>query len=237
MIFSAGRGPIIKTKTLPLTEIFSTEFTSYNTGLADPWDDSITVPTGSNRLLLVILGLSNPGTDACVLDPATLNISLTEITGSPAFFAATDENAIGFSLAESAFSTATGSLVLRYNPTAGRRGGKRVIGFRNARQTLSSAGNNIDGGALTVTVNRNGGGNFAAGSLVYAWCHGEASGAYTVTGDATEVVDLTIGTVNDQWIFAKGTLASAAASASVTFTRDAGGTTQKGGLIFVVEQA
>lgn len=216
-------------------QLFSTDF-PYATNAIDLWDDSITVPTGTNRLLLVALGATSPGADDCRIDPAGLNIQLTELTGSPQAFSSTDENAIGFVLKEADFGALSGSKVLRYDPAGSRRGGKRVLGYQGANQTVHSAGNSIDGGMLTVNLTRPTS-VFPVGSLVKAWCYAEATGGYTVGGDVALEAETDIATDTDHWVYAIGTIATAKSTVSATFTRIAGGVTRKQAIILVVEPA
>lgn len=218
-----------------LEEVSSTEFPDHNsTDTADPWDDDVTVPTGSNRVLLDLMGVSNPGVHTGRLDPAGDNIALTPLTGSPAGAGATDENALGFVLVEASFPGTNGTKNLRCDWASSHRGGRRVIFLRNAAQTVESAGNSITGGALTVSLTRSSG-TFPTGSRVYACMYAQSTGTYTITGNVTEVVDVDITTDNDSWAFAAGTLGSATATVTATFTRDAGGSIRKGGIIAVVE--
>lgn len=215
-----------------LVEESSTKF-AWDSGVLDPWDDTITIPAGSNRVLLDFAGLTAPGTYTDVLDPAGDNISLTEVTGSPT--ETTNENVVAHRLLEDSFPGTTGSKTLRLDWSSTHRGRRRVILLSGAAQTIHSAGNSA-AGAVTVSVSHPTS-SFAAGSRVYAAMYAQSTGTYAITGDAAEVDDEDVASDNDSWAFAAGTLASAQATASVTFTRDSGGTLRTRAIIAVVEPA
>jgi hypothetical protein len=116
-------------------------------------DVSITVPSGSNRLVLDAFGfvVSGATIDAWSLDPTGQDEALTQLTGSPmangAASAWLDETGID--------AVGTGSQTLRIVTSAGRRTGRQYWVFSNAAQTTPpSANNEVDpaGGALTITL-------------------------------------------------------------------------------------
>ena len=213
-----------------LTEVSSAKVV--RAAVADPWDDTVNIIAGSNRVLLDLLGNDDDLLSAVALDPAGDNIALAALTGSPQAFASIRAN--GAVLLEANFPGTTGNKTLRADWAGVTFGARRTILLENASQTVFSAGNAVDNNTTLVLSITRPTGDFPIGSIIYAFMFGEAAGAYTVTGDATEVDDDQVST-NRQWVFAKGTLGAANATVSVTFDRDDVGTVQKQGLIIVVE--
>lgn len=202
---------------------------------ADPIQDTISIPAGSNRVLLDLFGLTNPEPYDDRLNPSGANTLLTEITGSPQNVSVgADEYALGFRLMEADFPS-PGSNTLSLNVAAGRTCARRVIILSGASQTIHSAGNKHNAsGALTVSVTRSSG-TFPAGSRIYSCLMSQSTGTYGVTGDVSEVDDIL--QVNDRWVFAAGTVASPVATVNAIFTRDVSATVRKQALIMVVEPA
>lgn len=207
-------------------------------GAEDPWDETITVPAGNNRMLIYLVQVNNPGVHNGALDPAGANIALVENANSPEFFSAAGENVVAYHLLEAALPAASPpDKTIRINWPSTRNTIGHVIFVEDAEQTIYTAGNAVDNnGVLTISVTHPTG-NFGAGALVYVGMHAEASAAtYTVSGDAAEVDDEA--TVDgDRWVFAKGTLAAPKATVSVTFTRDVFATVRKQAILYVVDSA
>lgn len=215
----------------------------------DPRDATITVPTGTGRYVFGFVGFdgdasANSTTGVSTFDPGGAN--QTTLTKDESVDAAADNNTI-----MQLFGTALGAGVpdgsetLRYdqadaggNPS--KRGPREIVIVRGAGAYSTGSNGHDANTALTVTINRDGGGNFPTGSLVYAALYAEATGVgYAVSGNATEVRDIDCPGGNlRRYVFAKGTLGSPAASASVTFTRDGGAVVvQKAAVGLVVETA
>ena len=215
-----------------LTEVSSAK-TLRTTG-ADPWDDTVNIVAGNNRVLLVMFASESSDLASVVLDPTGDAIALTAMTGTPQSFGT--EFFFAYRLLEAAFPGTTGNKTLRIDWSSPAGGAVRIILLENASQTLFSAGANHDANtALTITVTHPTD-TFAAGSFVYSGCYAEDNGSpYTVAGDVTEVDDDQLATITDSWIFAKGTLGGAQATASGIFTRTNAGTVRKQGITAVVE--
>lgn len=221
-----------------LIEESSTKF-ARDTTAADPWDDTVTIPSGSNRILLDFIGVQDPQTTTSTLDPASENITLTQDTNSPAAASVSDENVLLFRLLEASFGT-TGAKTLRANLIGARVGRRRVVILSGASQTLFSAkGTTTVIGLFTVTCSR-GAGTFPAGSRVYAAAFfQQGAGNITVGGDVTELDDEAVASatssLQDKWTFATGILTAAQASVNATFQLASDTGRRKQAIVVVVE--
>lgn len=205
-------------------------------GFATSHDVTVTVPSGSNRLLIDFAGFISTTISSWALDPTVANEALTQFTGSPL-----GEGAAAAWIGETGISNVgTGSKTLRIVTGAGRRTGRQYFIFSGAAQTTPpSANNEVDpaGGALTITLT----GTYDAGTYLAACCFSStsATGAYTVsgTGGLVELEDIDITTDNTHWVAAGVLLAGSVTDPTVIFTRDGGGNTVKSGFMVAVEPA
>lgn len=186
----------------------------------NPWNDTVAIPSGSNRILLDFLAFS--GTLAAAgndrLDPTGANTALTLNTTVPV---QSGNQLASYYLLEASMPSAA-NYALRYTSDAAEDGFRQIVTLRNARQAISYGQNSTgtaSASAISATATRNGGGSFPAGTRVYGvLMDGDGGDTYTVTGDATEVRDLGGTSAGDRFVFASGVLTGSAASVSVTFT-------------------
>jgi hypothetical protein len=201
-------------------------------------DTTVTIPAGSNRLLVDLIGFTLGTTiSSWALDPAGANEALTQFTGSPKDSDTSDEGLGAAFLDETGIAAVgTGSKVSRAAIANTRRRGRQLWVFSGAAQTTPpSANNNIVGGALTVTLT----GTFEAGTYLLAGMYGQAAGAYTIsgTGGLVEIQDATVATDIDQFVSAGKLLTGQVVDPTVVFTRDAGGSVRKAGFLIAIEPA
>ena len=212
--------------------------------VTDPRDFAVTIPPGTGRVILDFIGyasdFSTAFVDSDIIDPGGgQQVALTEAEErkEPSGSAAAIKL---YYLLDTNMPTGP-TETLRYDQdnaagNAAKWGPRQIITVHGAAQTVHHSGNQHDANAnLVVTCARTGGGNFATGSLVWVGLMSEGTGAYTVTGHATEVRDIQVST-NRRFVFAHGTLGAGVAIASVTFATISA-TLQKAAAIAVLEPA
>lgn len=220
----------------PFEEVSSTS--ANHSSASTTWDDTITVPTGTSRLILDILGITSLSAQASsdVLDPGGAADALTKIVDSDDVSGGGTVEDTLWQLAEADID-ASGSATLRATISVSDTGFRRILILRGASSTIESAvedyGDNA--GSRTTTLTRSSG-SFPTGSRVYVFVHSSPAhgGTSGFSGTATLVENVTID--NNLWIWGEATLGAPSASVTVTYDPDYGVSEWIQG-IFVVEPA
>lgn len=205
---------------------------------ADPWDATVAIPSGDNRVLLEFGLWQGNAPLSVALDPGGLSQALTQV-----FSDSQSGEVIELRVLLEADMPAAGNYTSRWDWDSARNGARQSICLRGASQTIASGHNSsgTSGAAITATATR-ASGNFPAGSKIYAWGRGAPSTTitWTVTGDVTEVAERMPGTganpANDKGVYAEGTVATPASSVTATFTASSSVTRRVAGIV-VVEPA
>jgi hypothetical protein len=213
-------------------EVFSVSDDRPSTA-ANPWDKSITVPDGDNRVLIA-LGFAQDTLPALALDPAGDDIAWENIADSTE----SGDRTWAFKLLETALP-ATGAKIQRATFSGTKAGLSQIIGLHGASQTVYADQNSsaVSGDTLAVSVTRPSG-NFPVGSKVYSVGHSASATdlTVTITDDATEDREIFVTPTNDNVAYAAGALGSEQSTVTATFTWSAT-SPRRTGVIVVVEPA